>query len=108
MEVLVQQGKKFSIIFSKANKKFLSLNYNADNSYLFVNGKRIFKVKANKKKVNFLSHFSLVSISIGFSAADYKKVFLNGNVYDLPLDYNSIDKYDILSIRKYLMIKNNI
>ena len=33
--------KKFSINFSKANKKFgLSLHHKADNSYLFVNGKK--------------------------------------------------------------------
>ena len=45
--------KKFSISFSKANTKFcLSLHYNADNSYLFVNGKKIFKVKADNKNVN--------------------------------------------------------
>ena len=32
--------KKFSINFSKAKKTFcVSLHYNADNSYLFVNGK---------------------------------------------------------------------
>ena len=32
--------KKFRINFTKANPKFcLSLHYNADNSYLFVNGK---------------------------------------------------------------------
>ena len=32
--------KIFSIIFSKTNTKFcLSLHYNFDNSYLFVNGK---------------------------------------------------------------------
>ena len=32
--------KKFSINFTKENTKFcLSLHYNADNSYLFVNGK---------------------------------------------------------------------
>ena len=45
--------KKFSINFSKANTKFcLSLHYNADNSYLFVNGKEIFKYKAGNKNVN--------------------------------------------------------
>ena len=33
--------KKFSINYTKANTKFcLSLNYNADNSYLFVNRKK--------------------------------------------------------------------
>ena len=40
--------KKFKINFTKANTFIcLSLNYNADNSYLFVNGKEIFKFKAN-------------------------------------------------------------
>ena len=38
--------KKFNINFTKASTKFcLSLHYNADNSYLFVNGKEIFKSK---------------------------------------------------------------
>ena len=37
--------KKFSINFSKANTKFcLSLYYNANNNYLFVNEKEIFKL----------------------------------------------------------------
>ena len=36
----LHQKKKFSINFSKANTKLcLSLHCNADNSYLFVNGK---------------------------------------------------------------------
>ena len=38
--------KKLSISFSKASTRFcLSLHYNADNSYLFVNGKEIFSRK---------------------------------------------------------------
>ena len=41
---------KFSINFIKANIKFcLSLHYNADNSYLLVNGKDIIKFKAKIK-----------------------------------------------------------
>ena len=48
----------FSINFSEANTKFcLSLHYNADNSYLFVNGKEVFKFKANKKNINFATPF---------------------------------------------------
>ena len=31
---------------------------------------------------------------------------LNGNVYDFSVDYDSINKSDILSISKYLMNKN--
>ena len=46
--------KKFSINFSKANTKFcLSLHYNADNSYLFVNEKEIFKFKLTIKMLTF-------------------------------------------------------
>ena len=58
--------KKISINFSKSNTKFcLSLHYNADNSYLFVNGKEIFKLKADNKNVNFPTQFCLRSISNG-------------------------------------------
>ena len=32
--------------------------------------------------------------------------FLNGNVHDFLVDYNSIDKSDILKIDKYLITKN--
>ena len=56
--------KKFSISFSKANTKFcLSLHYNGDNSYSFVNGKEIYKFKANNKNVKFPIQFCLGSIS---------------------------------------------
>ena len=33
---------------------------------------------------------------------------LDGNVYDFLVDYNYIDKSDILNIHRYLMTKNNI
>ena len=56
--------RKFSINFSKANTKFcLSLHYNAENSYLFVNGKEVFKFKADNENVNSPKQFSLGSIS---------------------------------------------
>ena len=50
--------KKNSINFTKANTKFsLSLNHNADNSYLFVNGKEIFKFKADIKNFNLFRKY---------------------------------------------------
>ena len=50
--------KKFSINSTKVNTKFcLSLHYNGDNSYLFVNGKEITKFKADNKNVNFPIQF---------------------------------------------------
>ena len=84
------------------------MHYNPDNSYLFVNGKQIFKFKANNKNVNFPTQFCLGSISRGFSAAESRELYLNGNVYDLSVDNTSIDKSDILNIHKYLMNKNDV
>ena len=86
----------------------MSLHYNGDNSYLFVNGKEIFKFKASNKNVNFPTQFCLGSISTAFSATESREVSLNGNVYDFSVDGNSIDKSDILNIHKYLRRKNDI
>ena len=104
MEALVHLKKVFSINFSKTIRKLcLSLYYNADNSYLFVNGKEIFNFNANNKNVNLRTQFFLRSISNGISATESREVSLNGNVYKFSVDYNSIDKSDILNIHKYLM-----
>ena len=70
---------------------------------LFVNGKEITKIKANNKNVNFLIRFCLGSISYGFSTTESREVSLNGNVYEFSVDNNSVDKSDMLNIRKYLM-----
>ena len=48
----------FSISFTKSNTKFC-LHYNAENSYLFVNRKEIFKFKAEKKKLTLQLNFVL-------------------------------------------------
>ena len=85
----------------------MNFHYNADNSYLFVNGKETFKLKPDNKNVNFPTQFCVESISNGFSATESKEVSLNGNVYDFSVDYNSIDKYDIFNIDKYFMNNNN-
>ena len=93
--------KKFSIKFSKANTNFsLSLSYNADISYLFVNGKEIFKFKAVNENLHFPTQFYLEGISNEFSNTEPGEVSLNRDVYEFSLDYNSIDKSDILNIHK--------
>ena len=113
MEALVHQKKSSSINFRKAKTKYcLSLHYNGDNSYLFVNEKEICKFKASNKNVNFTTQFCLGSISNKFdyeAEAEFEaEVSLKGNVYDLSIDYKVIDKSDILNIHKYLMNKNGI
>ena len=86
----------------------MNLHYNADNSYLFVNEKEIFKFKAENKNVNFPTQFFLGSISNGFSTTESREVFLNGNMYDFSVNYNFIDKSNILNTHKYLMARNDI
>ena len=76
----------------------MSLHCNGDNIYLFINGKEIFKFKANKRNVNFPTQFCLGSISDWFDTNESWKVFLKGIAYDFSFDYNSIDKCDILTL----------
>ena len=73
--------KKISINFSKANTKlWLNLHCNAHNSYLFVNGREIFKFNADNKNVNFPIQFCLESVSNGFRVTESREVSLNGDV----------------------------
>ena len=55
------------------------------------------------KEKKSATQFCLRIISNEFSAAESREVSLNGNVYDIYVDRNSIDKSDILNINKYLM-----
>ena len=86
----------------------LSLHYNGDNSYLFANGKEIFKFKAHNGNNNFSNRFCLGSISKELGANESKEVSLGGYVYGFSVDYKTIGKSDILNVHKYLMVKNNI
>ena len=93
----------------------MSLHYNADNSYLCINGKEICKFKVGNKTVNFSTQFCIRCISNGFSATESREVSLNGNVSVFPVDYSPIEftvnyssKSGILNFHKYLMTQNNI
>ena len=105
MLALVQQ-KKNSMHFSKANTKLcLSLYYNGDESYLYVNETDIYKFKA-KDNISWY-YFSLTSTLKDFTRYEQCEIFLNGTVYDFSVNHSSIKKEDILNIQ-YLMIKKNI
>ena len=86
----------------------MSLHYNGDNSYLFVNRNELCRFKANNGNVNFLSQFCLGSISNKFSNTEAEELSLKENVYDFSVDYKSIAVNDILDIHKYLMKKKMI
>ena len=101
----IYAGKMYSISFTKNNKKFvLSLHYNGDNSYLFINGTEIHKFKAKDSKI-VATPLCLGNISKDFSVDNMKKTGLNGYVYDFSVDYDAIANDKILDIHKYLMEK---
>ena len=79
----------------------MTLYYYGDNSYLLVNAREITKFKSDNKNINFPTQFCLRSIPGGFSATGSSKVSLNGNAYDFSVEYNPIEKSDILN--KYLI-----
>ena len=83
------------------------MHYNGDNSYLFVNGTEIYKVKAKDSEI-VANPLCLGNISKDFSVDNMKKPGLNGYVYDFSVDYADIAVDDILDIHKYLMKKNDI
>ena len=84
-----------TIVICLSTESCSSLHYNGDNSYLFVNGKEIFKFKADIENVNFQTQFGLGTISNGSGATESKEV-----------SPKAIS--DILNIYKYLMVKNNL
>ena len=56
----------------------ISLHYNDDDSYLFVNGKEVIKFKAKKQSV--VGKLSLGNISADFNQADRKSTGLYGYI----------------------------
>ena len=97
----------YSPNFTIANKTFcLSLHYNGDDSYLFVNGKKVIKFKAKKQSV--LEKLSLGYITADFNQADRKSTGLYGYIFDFSVDFNAISNDKIHDIHAYLMKKNDI
>ena len=105
LEHTLSAEKMYSINFTENNKKFyLSLHYNRANSYLFVNGREIYKFKAKDSEI-VATPLCLGNISKDWSVDNMKKTGLNGYVYDFSVDYDAIAVDDILDIHKYLMKK---
>ena len=97
-------AKKFySVNFSKTNtKSCLSLHYNGEKMYLFVNGTEIIKFKAKDSEI-VATKLYLRKISEDLSVDNMKKTGLNGYVCNFSFGYDAIAVDDILDIHKYLM-----
>ena len=77
---------------SELNKKFLlSVHYNGDNSYLFINGVKQFQFKA-MTSLNLSNPLIIGNTSNNFpSQTGYKKATLHGDIYDFLVSYQSAD-----------------
>ena len=109
LEHTLTAEKMYPINFTVTKKKFcLSLHYNGENSYLFVNGIKIVKFKAKDSEI-VASLICLGNISKDWSADNFKKTGLNGYVYEFSVDYRTFNPsiFDKTTsvIHNYFMVK---
>ena len=110
LEHALTAEKMYSITFTVTKKKFcLSLHYNGANSYLFVNGKEIIKLKVKDSAIA-VTPLCLGSISKDWSPNNMKKTGLNGSVYEFCVDYGTLNpplnfSKAIPNFHDYFMIK---
>ena len=98
--------KKYVTNFSAVNKKcVLSLHYNGDNSYLFVNGKQELKFKAKDDQI-LKKNLCLGNFSDDWTVNNTANTSLYGNVYDFAVDYTETSVDNIYNIHQYLIKKN--
>ena len=103
LEHTLTAEKMYSINFTVTKKKFcLSLHYNGANSYLFVNGTKIYEFKVKDSEI-VVSPSCLENISKDLSVDNMKKTGFNGHVYDFSVDYDPLAVDDIKDIYKYLL-----
>ena len=80
LEHTLTAEKTYSINITVTKKKFcLSLHYNGADSYLFVNGTKIYKFKAKDSEI-VATPLCLGNISKDWSAGNMKKTGFNGYV----------------------------
>ena len=101
--------KVYSQNFTQPSKKFvLSLHYNGDDSYLFVNDKQELEFKSITENL-VKEKLCMGNLSDQWTASESEKTGLHGNIYDFVVDYEAIVGVGpIYDFHRYLMIKHNI
>ena len=101
--------KKFYRNFTDPGKKsILSLHYNGDDSYLFVNGRQELKFKCQSDQL-VKEKLCIGNLSDQWTTSESEKTGLYGNIYYFVVDYEQIlGVKAIYDMRRYLMTKHNI
>ena len=83
--------------FTDPRKKFIiSLHYNGDESYLFVNGRQEFKFKAKTDQL-VKEKLCIGNLNDQWTASESEKTGLYGSIYDFVIDYDQI-----VGVKSYL------
>ena len=108
-DTAIYAEKIYKTNFTQADKKFvLSLHYNSNNSYLFVNGTQELKFKAKDDQIS-KEKLCVGNLSDDWLTTNSEKTGLYGKIYDFVVDYQAIDGVkQIYDMHRYLMAKYNI
>ena len=95
--------------FTDPCKKFvLSLHYNGNNSYLYVNGNQELKFKAKTDQL-VKEKLCLGNLSDQWTTSESEKTGLYGKIYDFVVDYEHVaETTKILDMHRYLITKHSI
>ena len=90
------------------NKIVISLHYNGDESYFFINGRQELKFKAKTDQL-VKEKLCTGNLSNQWTASESEKTGLYGNIYNFLVDYQAIVGVNpIYDMHRYLMTKHNI
>ena len=108
-DTTIYAEKLFHNNFTEFGVEFvLSLHYNGDNSYLFVNGRQELKFKAKGDQI-IKEKLCMGNLSSEWTISESEKTGVYGNIYDFVVDYKPIVGVDpICDMHRYLMTKHNI
>ena len=95
--------------FTDPGKKFIiSLHYDGDESYFFVNGRQELKFKAKTDQL-VQEKLCIGDLSDQWTTSESEKAGLYGNIYDFVVDSEQIlGVKTICDMHRYLMTKHNI
>ena len=101
--------KNYYINFTEHGEKcVLSLHYNGDDSYLFVNGRQDLKFKAKNDQL-IKEKLCIGNLSDQWTASESEKTGMYRNIYDFVVDYETIvGVVPIYDMHRYLMTKQNV
>ena len=106
---MIYAEKNYYRNFTEHGEKFvLSLHYNSDDSYLFVNGRQELKFKAKNDQL-IKEKLCIGNLSDQWTASESEKTRLYGNIYDFVVDYEAIiGAGPIYDMHRYLITKHNV